>query len=111
MRVLYIANAASLGSPLGYCPNYIYIENTFKQLGHDIRTINECDFTASQIVNELRAEKYDLILTEEARLKGDHKGDSEGNTHILGYFKEVMDCAKAKKIPVVAWLTNIIWGI
>ena len=112
MDILYIGNFAPLGSPLGYSPVADYILYSIEHLGHRVNGVNECKVTAEDVIEELKAHKYDLILTEEARLKGDHAGDDKGEkTDIKGYFQPVMDYCNDHKIPVVAWLTNIFWGV
>lgn len=107
MKILYIANDAQPGSPLGYCPNAQYIAAAFRELGHEIKILDESGLIASTILNELNGKNYDLILTEEARLEGDFTNDGETDK-ILGLFLPIM---KHAGIPIVPWLTNIFWGI
>mgnify|MGYP001566855233 CR=1 FL=1 len=105
MKILYIGNYAVEGSPLGMCPNAEYIENTFRELGHVVTGMNECEVSPEDILKELES-GYDFILTEEGRLKGDFKND-KGKDVLLGLFNEVME----QDIPVIPWLTNIFFGI
>ena len=112
MDILYIGNFAPLGSPLGYSPIADYILYSIEQLGHRVNGVNECTVTAEDVIEELKAHKYDLVLTEEARLKGDHEGDDKGEkTDIRGYFTPVMEYVRERNIPIVAWLTNIFYGL
>lgn len=108
MKILYVANLAPLGSPLGYCPNGDWIASAFEELGHKVTKMNEADVTSEDVIYELN-KGYDLLLTEEGRLKGDFLNDeNSGRDVVKGYFQEVMDVAS---VPVVVWLTNIFYGI
>src|SRR3990167_8080813 len=112
MKILYVGNYAPMESPLGYCPNALYIERTFRELGYNIRGVNEADLEPEEIISLLDKKKYDLLLTEEGRLRNDFKNDEEGgNDILLGKFAPVLDFARKEGIPVVAWLTNIFFGV
>ena len=112
MKILYIGNFTDKESPLGYCPNAEWISETFRELGHKVYTANECELTTNQAIALLRKRKYDLLLTEEGRLKGDFL-NHEGQEHdiLKRSFAPVMTRAKELGIPVVAWLTNIFYTI
>lgn len=108
MKILYVGNYALPGSPLGECPNALYIQKTFEELGHFVKGMNECDYEPEEVIKELE-NGYDLLLTEEGRLKGDFKNDEKNDKDILlNKFQKVMD---AVKIPIVSWLTNIFFSI
>ncbi len=109
MRIFHLGNFAEKGSPLGYCPNAEFISRTFEELGHEVGRFNESSYTHRQILAKLSKGNYNLLFTEEARLKGDFEHDEENDRDIMrGYFGEVM---RRTNIPTVAWLTNLFWGI
>lgn len=105
MKVFYLGNYAGPDSPLGYCPNAAYIQNALEALGHTVTGVNECDVTADDLIAQVKG--YDLLLTEEARLKGDNQ-NAGAHDIIDGRFQRVMD---EVKVPVIPWLTNIFWSI
>lgn len=110
-NILYIGNFTERESPLGYCPNAMWITETLRSLGHTVTAINEhdADADADAILQETYRQKYDFILTEEGRLRGDFVNDLErGEDIVLGLFSRVLD---ETKIPIVAWLSNIFYGI
>lgn len=108
MRILYVGNFAKDDPTIGTCPNADYISDTFEELGHSVKRLNECEYVAKEILEELE-NGYDLLLTEEARLKGDFKSDENLNEDkLLGLFEEVMENTDT---PIVVWLTNLFFGI
>ena len=101
LKILYLGNFAN--------PVAEYISKTFEQLGHEITRRNEDDTSVEDVIRIIENTKYDFVLTEEARLKGDyHYGEIKNNEldRCDGGFKGVMD-----RILVVPWLTNVIWAI
>lgn len=106
MKILYLGNYANRDSSLGYAPNAWWIQKTLEELGHEVTGINEKDVEAQELLALLPA--YDLLLTEEARLKGDHVSTEEGENIIRGLFQEVVD---KSQIPIICWLSNIFMGI
>lgn len=109
MKILYVGNFTAKDSSLGYCPNANYISDTLEMMGHQVKRLNECDVLPNDILQYIEKDKFDFVLTEEARLKGDFTNDFDNGVDLVqGTFKEVM---KKAKIPVVCWLTNIFWGV
>ena len=101
LKILYLGNFAN--------PVAEYISKTFEQLGHEITRRNEDNTSVEDVIRIIENTKYDFVLTEEARLKGDyHYGEIKNNEldRCDGGFKGVMD-----RILVVPWLTNVIWAI
>lgn len=112
MKILYLANDPPLGSPLGDCPNAKYIADSLWRAGHPTDIINEAYFGADDVIMKLQSGLYDLLLTEEARLKGEFTTVGEDGLDIIkGEFQRVLDFCKGKRIPVVAWLTNLFYEI
>lgn len=112
MKILYIGNYTKIGDPLGYCPNAEYIAQSLRELGHEVWPMNECDYTPMDIIDFMKMKKFDLILTEEGRLKNDFVNNERLKKDILlQLFAAVMNEAREQGIPVVAWLTNIFHGV
>lgn len=112
MKILYIGNFTDEGSPLGYCPNAEWISETFRELGHEVDGIDESSISTNQAIKILKRKKYDMLLTEEGRLKMDFLHDEDNDKDILKQmFAPVMLQARRRKIPVVAWLTNLFFNI
>ena len=99
MRIIYLGNFNS--------PNAEYISKTLEELGHDVYRRHEDSTTIEQLLEV--CDEYDLLFTEEARLKGDYiYGDWQKCEldRCNGGMKRVMD-----RILTVPWLTNVIWAI
>jgi len=108
-KILYIANVAEKGSPLGMCPNWKWITESLREQGHEVDVFNESSLITKQVIAITKKKKYNFLLTEEARLKGDFTNDEKGNRDVLQQaFKSVIESVK---IPIVAWLTNIFFGV
>lgn len=108
-KILHVGNFADKESSLGYCPNAEWISLTFEELGHEVDRVDEFDVTPYELIIKLNKAKYDFILAEEGRLKGDFFTDKDIDVDVIkGYFKVVM---RAARIPIVIWLTNIFFGI
>ena len=101
MNILYLGNFDNVVAE--------YISRTFEELGHTIRRRHEESTTVEQLQKMIESEKFDFVLTEEARLKYDYiYGEVLDNEldRCNGGMKRIMDM-----ILVVPWLTNIFWGI
>ena len=101
MNILYLGNFDNVVAE--------YISRTFEELGHTIKRRHEESTTVEQLQKMIESEKFDFVLTEEARLKYDYiYGEVLDNEldRCNGGMKRIMDM-----ILVVPWLTNIFWGI
>src|SRR3990167_5485464 len=99
MRIVYLGNFNS--------PNAEYISKSLEDLGHEVFRRHEDNTTVEQLLELIK--NKDLLMTEEARLKGDYiygdwqRGEKD---HCSGGMKLVMD-----KILTIPWLTNVFWAI
>ncbi len=108
-KILYVANAPKIDSPLGYCPNWFWIRRAFFEIGCDVHVIDESAHGVADVLLATNESTYDFILCEEGRLQNDHVNDfKSGKTIIKGLWQQVLDHAG---IPVIPWLTNIFFGI
>lgn len=104
MRILYVGNDAGAGNQFQECPNARYISSALRSLGHEVTLLHEFDTEWEEVVR--RANKHDLLLTEELRMKGDYVVGNDGHDMIGGAFDR-----RRIRVPVVAWLNNLYFGI
>lgn len=88
-------------------PDAESISRSFEALGVEVDRICETKVSPSGLLAKVKRGKYDFVLVEEARLDKDYIDKPvEEVDQILGGMAEVM-----KEVPVVPWLTNIMFGI
>lgn len=92
MKILYVGNFETKHSRLGWCPNGEYIAYALRKAGHEVTCLDEKETRPKELIAECK--RYELLLTEEARLKGDSA-----------------EVIVKVDIPIVAWLTNIFFTI
>lgn len=111
MKILYVGNfATGRGECWQICPNAEYIAYALKKNGYNIDCIHEREIDADLLLEKINRNVYDFVLTEEGRIRNDFI--PYGNDYkINGSFEIVLNKCRQLKIPVVAWLTNIFFGL